>query len=877
MNQFKWGIRGGVILVLFAAMFFFLNTGSVKAENNTTACTSSYVEKTYVDRLQYTQDGNVIHFSGATGLYYRTSENNTNQYPDADGNFTLTIAGNQLEVQFFLQADDGACSSDTSIVTYTLYAEVSSENELYNNEICVNYRQRWGDNETMKNAVPYCFSEYTMYQYSYDQVASWIQNAETAYNDGLGQTSTITKDELTNVEDVTSGIGGVCNYYTDQTELTYSHVETDANGGGSSCRQTCKETLTITFNGPVAAQAGMCIAYAAEVRSQVVCEYAYTAPMPTPTAACVPTAACYNASVGETTKGGPSENFDQCIMSCDGGEYSQSCIDTCYAQVYENDSLAVSSPFDNTNGILTYNSKGGVQTLPMADSNCLDPWSVDPNNEAQIQALYQQHITNPGGSYVNGHWVPGGSCSSTIGQYYFSTLEITRNTVNQVHGNWVDQFGQKTYCASDDGFLRACLLNGAANWCNDTCVWVNRCPADSPQSQAAADALYQQQVAEYNAAKQSCESKNNTKEAICSNEKVLYRIDVDNGANVNETKNYADFSDHFYAEQTQGSTAIGGSDPTIVRDTSGLCMGDASDTVNHYRTLLTFADAYANNKSGQVVTKLPAGYEELYTPIGNQFCTKLTSVPTNTAWYVWKVDDKGDVNALTAERRQKIEEDTVNNIHVGVENFGYFGWNINLQCFYSVINPNDPPDPDGDDPGENNGNDPTKDFLFRAASLDNLFPNDREPNFNWSCDATNLINSDYPVQPVATKELIEDRGESIYNKSNEGLYLDYYIEIGPEDINKIRDYNEKWGGNYSEPSSDSENVSAGSDKTAGVTVYRSPFLHNYLGTDVVKRYGLIGCNNQATGGNANGTGTCDIAVYQDSLGCYNEYMSESVH
>ena len=67
-----------------------------------------------------------------------------------------------------------------------------------------------------------------------------------------------------------------------------------------------------------------------------------------------------------------------------------------------------------------------------------------------------------------------------------------------------------------------------------------------------------------------------------------------------------------------------------------------------------------------------------------------------------------------------------------------------------------------------------------------------------------------------------------------GLYLDYYIEIGPEDINKIRDYNEKWGGNYSEPSSDSENVSAGSDKTAGVTVYRSPFLHNYLGTDVVK-------------------------------------------
>ena len=29
----------------------------------------------------------------------------------------------------------------------------------------------------------------------------------------------------------------------------------------------------------------------------------------------------------------------------------------------------------------------------------------------------------------------------------------------------------------------------------------------------------------------------------------------------------------FMQNKTQGSTAIGGSDPTIVRDTSGLCMG----------------------------------------------------------------------------------------------------------------------------------------------------------------------------------------------------------------------------------------------------------------------------------------------------------------
>ena len=876
MKRFKWIVAGGA-LSLFAVTFFLSNTNYVKAENNTNACSSSYVQKTYLDHINYTQSGNVVTFSGATGLYYRTGDNNTPQYPDANGNFTVVISGSQLELQFFLQATDGVCNQDESIATYTLYAEVSEENELYNNEICINYRNKWSDNETMKNAVPYCFSEYVTRQYSYDVVRGWINDAESSYNNGMGQSSSITIDEETNVDDVKSGVGGTCNYYTDSNQLTYSHVETSANGGGQSCKQTCKETITITFDGPVAAQVGMCLGYSAEVTSTVECEYVYTAPIPSYQTSCVPTASCYSSQVGETSKGGPNDEFDLCVMQCDGGEYSQSCIDSCYNKVYEEEESVVgtSSLFTTFGSLLTYQSQHNGVIEPVADDGCLTPWNVDPNNEDQIRQLYEQHQLYPGGQYVDGHWISGGTCASSIGQYYFSTLEHTRDTVNQIHGNWVDQFGRKSYCAAEDGFLRQCSLNGVANWCDDACHWVDNCSSGSAETEYLAEQNYQAQREAYEAAKQSCESKNTTQNNTCSTEKVTYTIDVDNDSSSSEQKDVEDFTDSFSAEQLQGSNTIGGNYPSMV-DASGLCMGESSDTTNDYHALLTFPEAFIHNKTGQVVYgDVPKGSEDFYTSVGNQFCTKLTSVPTNTAWYVWKVDENADQSLLTSEKREEIEDDTVTNIHVGVDNFGYFGWNIDLSCFYALTNPNNPPD--GDTPGGNEGDDPTKDFIFRPISLTDVFPNERAPRFNWTCGGTNLNNSSYPVEPVALTELIEERGQEIYAEENEGLYLDYYIEISPEDINQIRDYNKKWGGNYSEPKADNENVAAGSNKTAGITVYRSSFLHNYLGSDVVKRFGLIGCNNQATGGNGNGTGTCDVAVYQDGSGCYYEYASESVH
>ena len=48
------------------------------------------------------------------------------------------------------------------------------------------------------------------------------------------------------------------------------------------------------------------------------------------------TSCTYDERAGSTVdnKGGPNDDFDACVSSCDGGKYTQSCINSCYNTVY---------------------------------------------------------------------------------------------------------------------------------------------------------------------------------------------------------------------------------------------------------------------------------------------------------------------------------------------------------------------------------------------------------------------------------------------------------------------------------------------------------------------------------------------------------------
>ena len=893
MKRFKWLLIPGIVLSAVSGVML-ANLDNVSAENNTRVCTSEYFKDKYMDKIETSVDGNVATIRNAQGLTYGYISEGMSEavtgVPNASGTFTVTIPESGfVDISFYLAAEE-ECGAPLGeyIGVITVYSG-SSRNNMYDNALCVNYRNTYGNNATMRDAVSYCFEEEVSVQYSYSQVQEWIQLAEEYYNNlNSANNSQANNNQEGYYEDVKNTGTLTCDAFSNdnyETIHSFNHVETTTE---NNCVTTCEEHVELNFSDPVATQAGMCFQYLIEIKSVVECDSNYIAPPPSRPTVCTPYPYCSLPSGWEGDAGGPSEDFDSCVMECDGGEYSQSCIDSCYNQVYGNeaynedvsDDLANRTSLFNSNySLLTINSR--PTALQVVDNNCISTDNVSYYNSEQILALYNFRQSNPGGYYNGGTWVPSGSCPSYIAPYYFSSYAMTQRTVGMLHGN-IRPYNQHSayYYVNPytNGILRSQYDYGGV--CQSTCYWINSCGADTVLTAGQAEEQYQEALRQYEAEKAACESK----AATCSNETTEYKIVVDNldGNDSYNDNDKSDWQEEFNSEQKLNSTNVTGDFPDMVILTDGSCE-DGEDDPWHYHNIITFPGTWINNKTGQTVHSIQPGHEDFYTNIGNEYCTKLNSIPVNTAWYEWKVNQ--DERELTDAEKQEINADIEMNIRGSIENYGYFGWNFDIECFYALIK--DPSDCVGDscddslsdggntggESGQDNGGaSPTTNFTFRSISLDNLFPSSeagettRETGFNWSCEATNLENPDYIVQPVALREEIERLGDSIYEGDE---YLDYHIVLTPETMNKIRAYNNEVG-TYTEPTSTSEEgegiLSAGSNKTSGITAYRSYLIHRVLNSNERLKTGLIGCNNEDNG-------QCNNTIVDNS--CYREYQTAS--
>ena len=629
------------------------STMGVDAANN--ECSSGYTGSTYMDNISYNVSGNVVTYTGAKGLLYSTSFDSTQRPADENGNFSFTIPADQMDsriiVNFYLAESDGVCDAGKEIGNNTFYTNTSGRNQLYDDALCVNYRNKWSDNKTMREAVPYCFTEEVSVQYSYDEVRSWIEDAESLYEAQSGSDNIVQDPSYTNVKDVTKTDKLVCDAFSTnnyETMHKYSHKETETV---NNCTTTCKEEIEVNFSDPVATQAGMCFQYLIEIKSKVVCDSYYTAPRPSKPAVCVPTAYCVTSNGYESEKGGPSEDFDACVQECDGGEYTQNCIDKCYTKVYEtSDSKSGKqanrqTTFEPTPSIFTtdYSISSNSQATKLANG-CLTPW-----NTTDANALYNQHQKDPGGEYSGNRWIPSKTgCSSSIGQFYFRSLGVTEQTIDEVRGWYSDSYGVKQYDAGPNGFLVRIKRDGYSDVCNDTCSWINNCGSNTVLTQYLADQQYQKELEEWEKAKEQCEQK----AATCTNETTDYEIVVDNVDKDNDTD---DDEETFSSSQKLNGTTVTGEFPDMVILTDGSCE-DGEDDPWNYHNIITFPGTWINNKTGQTVHSMDPGHEDFYTYVGNQYCTKLNSVPINTAWYDWKVNQNGDSNALTDAEKSEIED-----------------------------------------------------------------------------------------------------------------------------------------------------------------------------------------------------------------------------
>lgn len=895
----KYKIILAVVVIGLCATFGVLaNTTSVDAANN--ECSTGYTKKTYINKIGYEISGNTVSFTGAKGLMYSVSYDSSEvrNHIDNSGNFSITVpdeyASGKIVVTFYLDEDDGVCDGGIEVGGMEFYLDEASYNQLYNDSLCANYRSRWSNNKAMREAVPYCFTEYVSIQYSYNDVSSWVNDAERLYNLQQHGSSAIVQDpSYKNVDDVENTEKLVCDAFSNnnyETMHKYSHMQTNTV---NNCTTTCKEEVEVNFSDPVATQAGLCFQYLIEIKSKVTCDSIYTAPMPSRPGVCVPTAFCEYSASSTSDKGGPSEDFDECVNQCDGGEYTQKCIDSCYTKVYgkDNTDTVTQTAFGEVgNSILTFDLNStmfdGTDNAKLLANGCIDPKNAPYSQAAD---LYNQHQRDPGGYYeiVNGRTVwkkdNNSACPSDIGQYYFRSVDATLNTMHELRGDYSQGAGNKTYRANGEGILYRYLRNNHEDVCTDDCTWINNCSSNTVLTEYLAEQQYQQALAEYNSKKAACESGT----AVCSNETTDYKIVVDN---IDTNTSNGDDKEDFTSSQKLNSTNVTGAFPDMVILTDGSCEDGQSDPWN-YHNIITFPGTWVNNKTGQTVHSMDPGHEDFYTYVGNEYCTKLNSVPINTAWYDWKVNQNGDQGALTDSRKNQISNNIDMNINGHIDNYGYFGWDFDVSCFYAIGSPEescpptdpnfpdcegtptpDDPVPDPDGPGGDPGDSPVNEYEFRSVALDNVFPSstdeEREIGFNWTCAATNLENTDYLIQPVTVMNNIQALGDSIYDGEE---YLDYHVRLTPETMRKVRNYNDDYD-SYTEPTSDNSNevLTAGNKKTAGITVYRSYLLHKVLNSNELLRSGVIGCNNEENGSCPRGTAAIDTTT-----SCYNEYMAQS--
>lgn len=777
------------------------------------------------------------------------------------------------------------------------------------------------------------------------------------------------------VSDVSKSNSLSCNYGKTDGKTVKKYTYTSSKNVSSTCKTTCREDVVVTLDPPVITQSGMCFSYVVDIKSKVACSYKFTGTAPKKYKGCIANARCS----GGTDKGGPNEEFDSCVESCDNGEYTQSCIDKCYTKVYENDKTDTKTvktkktTKNESSEYLTRLKATNTFTEPQKLSGSLREVNVGTKkvtcytdsylaktgwmNDAQLTELaekvYKSKQYLPGGYYglTSGYeWFPSyryykydiangtyslensGGCLSKISPHYFSSVAKTKLTIKELNGQFYytssrihiyGPTGEKDEKIENKykyaGALRRIKIkypgsNTIASVCGETCAVSSSCSnlirkgdnrypgkkwAIVTNTQALM--IYKAEYNAYVKAKKACV---NSTQSCYTTAKSSYKIVVDETSK-NTGKNLGNSyeSNQIVDQAKSGSnkSSVSGTNSSMIINTNGNCVtGECANnqlycnsldkssssykaycedknscklsgipsckngnTCYDYHTTLSFPKNYINVKTGK--TKVEIGKTELpfYVAIGNSYCTNLSTKEVNVDWYNYKIDDTN-----TVAKPSKINN---YNITGTIKNYGYSKWNFDFSCFYAIKNPTSG-DCTGDDcsnkncvgdncstnkcVGDNCNGDSddtpsdniTSNVKVRSVNLSNLFPN-RSARFNWSSEAKNVNNTNYKVDPETLVKAIEATGDSVYDENNESKYLDYEINLTRSAIKTIREYNKGKTYNNSDNGTGVDRLSG--QGTWGVTVYQSKLLDS-LGTSVVKKRGLLGCNNQT------GEKTCNV-------------------
>ena len=605
-------------------------------------------------------------------------------------------------------------------------------------------------------------------------------------------------------------------------------------GNAISCDVTCEEAVEVEYGPPVASKAGMCFEYKVRVTSRTSCNMTKAPEKPKLDCDyCTPTPECTSKSGKVWKQGGPSEDFDLCVKSCDNGKYTKSCSEECYKKIYGSKEIAA----DKLDIKTSSSYKGSL-------SDCL--------------------ALNPGGCYTkdsNGNieWTAGSSpIRGGEGRWY---SEHEGGTYHNGH-----------YILDSRGFWRRLYENG--NLCQDSCSW-GGCSGDVYLNPGMAAKDYERNIELYNEAVTSCKAK-----ATCSTTTAEFTISADytpeGGKEININFPYETKKDTITHSSSTVIDTTSSKDTTLLPDEpkegEGLlgCYKKNDNATNLYRSTWSFPGTWINGKTGEI-SFVPKTTSTSWREYKDKFCIPADAERVNSSWWNWYYNKLMNINNIKVSVTSDpvisnkcggntantvvnpgpvTDKDIVWNIHARTNKFGYFDWLIQMDCFYA-LNPK-PTTPTTTSPTTKTEQacDPTpENYRVRTIDLEDVFPATdgskitettsagRTPGFNWSSYAENTKNENYISKPQKYMEKIQSIGYGVYKDDN----LDYEFTLSPNTIRDMRKSSSN--ANYTGTNYTNFDDSGFFIDENGVSRYKSSKIRGIEANSKIPNDKAIQCNN----------------------------------
>lgn len=369
-------------------------------------------------------------------------------------------------------------TTNSTAVKYN--TEVMVNNSYRNSTICQNVQNYpHATNEQKNKIVPECYKEqYSLYEFEqigvvdpqtnknrlqeeYEFLLWMFEGSYTTH--GLTE---VAKDAKLICTDPRLGIPSD---EKDDLHMPFEYKTTYVYTG-EYWNMSCKEEYYIKSSDPKFVFAGQGVEYPNKLEIKRTCRIIETRQAEKPPVcqpSCSVTCTYGNGTDVRANQTGPNDDLDQCVYNCDGGKYTQSCINKCYNDVYKEErKLSLKNDLFSTKNKIERETKFADET----DPNTLNITNMILNKEL---VLDKEH-----------------GCYNKV---YCATVDFP--------GCGPVQIGVSQWCANeDDGKHKG---ETALDYGGSRCTsHPNPCPEGSVGSPEEAEAVYQQRLnekkAEYN-------------------------------------------------------------------------------------------------------------------------------------------------------------------------------------------------------------------------------------------------------------------------------------------------------------------------------------------------------------------------------------------